>query len=94
METVILDVSNCKYVGELHQKIKDVFSFPDYYGENWDAFYDMMCMESRAEKIIICGIADANKVIKTAVEEMTDTLQIVQAHHKKYNKAFSYEMED
>lgn len=50
METVILDLSDCKNVGELHQKIKDAFIFPDYYGENWDAFYDMMCMESRAEK--------------------------------------------
>ena len=37
METVILDLSDCKYVGALHQKIKEVFSFPDYYGENWDA---------------------------------------------------------
>lgn len=94
METVILDLSDCKYVGELHQKIKDAFIFLDYYGENWDAFYDMMCMESRAEKIIICGITDANNVIKSAVEEMIDTLQAVQVHHKKYNKTLSYEMGD
>ena len=40
METVILDLSDCKYVGELHQKIKDAFIFLDYYGENWDAFWD------------------------------------------------------
>lgn len=94
METVILDLSDCKYVGEVHQKIKDAFIFPDYYGENWDAFYDMMCMESRAEKIIICGITDANNVIKSAVEEMIDTLQAVQVYHKKYNKTLSYEMGD
>ena len=94
METVILDVSDCKYVGELHQKIKEVFSFPDYYGENWDAFYDMMCMESRAEKIIIRGIADANNMIKSAVEEMIDTLQAVQVHHKRFHKTLRYEMED
>lgn len=94
METVILDLSDCKYVGELHQKIREVFSFPDYYGENWDAFYDMMCMESSAEKIIICGIADANKVIKSAVEEMIDTLQAVQVHHKRFNKTLIYEIEE
>ena len=94
METVILDLSDCKYVGELHQKIKEALSFPDYYGENWDAFYDMMCMESSAEKILIRGIADANKVIRSAVEEMVDTLEAVQMHHKRFNKMLSYEMED
>ena len=92
METVILDLSDCKYVGELHQKIKEAFSFPDYYGENWDAFYDMMCMESRAEKIIIYGIADANNVIKSAIEEMIDALQAVQVHHKRFNKTLNYEV--
>lgn len=51
--TVILDLTDCRYLGELHQRIKVAFDFSDYYGETWDALYDLICMDSQAEKIII-----------------------------------------
>lgn len=94
MEIVTLDLTDCKYVGELHQRIKEVFHFPDYYGENWDAFYDLMCTDSKAEKVIIRGITDAPKIIKQAVDEMVDTLRDVQTHHKRFGKVLSYEIEN
>ena len=50
MEIVTLDLTDCKYVGELHQRIKEVFHFPDYYGENWDALWD--CLDGRFDD---CG---------------------------------------
>ena len=91
---VILDLTDCRYLGELHQRIKVAFDFPDYYGENWDAFYDLMCTDSKAEKVIIRGLTDAPKTIQQAIEEMVDTLQDVQAHHKRFGKVLSYEIED
>jgi RNAse (barnase) inhibitor barstar len=37
-EKVILpDLTGCKFLGELRQRIKKAFDFPDWYGENWDA---------------------------------------------------------
>lgn len=74
--------------------MKDAFHFPDYYGENRDAFYDLMCTDSRAEKVIIRGMTDAPKIIRQAVEEMIDTLQDVQAHHKRFGKVISCEIDD
>ena len=94
MEIVTLDLTDCKYMGELHRRIKEVFHFPDYYGENWDAFYDLMCTDSKAEKVIIRGLTDAPKTIQQAIEVMVDTLQDVQAHHKRFGKVLSYEKED
>lgn len=94
MKIVTLDLTDCKYMGELHQRIKEVFHFPDYYGENWDAFYDLMCTDSKAEKVIIRGLTGAPKTIQQAIEEMVDTLQDVQAHHKRFGKVLSYENED
>ena len=94
MEIVTLDLTDCKYMGALHQRIKEAFHFPDYYGENWDAFYDLMCTDSKAEKVIIRGVTDAPKTIQLAIVEMVDTLQDVQAHHKRFGKVLSYEIED
>lgn len=39
---IILDFSKCKYLGEIHQLLKEKFGFHDYYGENWDALWDLM----------------------------------------------------
>ena len=39
-EEYILDFSEVKYIYDVHQIIKKEFDFPDYYGANWDAFWD------------------------------------------------------
>ncbi|UED71786.1 barstar family protein [Brevibacillus sp. HD3.3A] len=39
-EIVIIDVSTVKTSLELHQLLKRQLSFPDFYGNNWDAFWD------------------------------------------------------
>ena len=38
---IILDFTGCKYISEVHWKIRDTFLFPSFYGENLDAFWDM-----------------------------------------------------
>ena len=37
-DVIVLDLMKCNYIGEIHQRIKETFDFPDYYGENWHAF--------------------------------------------------------
>ena len=37
-----LDFSKCKYLGEIHLMLKEKFGFHDFYGENWDALWDLM----------------------------------------------------
>ena len=39
---VILDFSKCKYLGEIHLMLKEKFGFHNFYGENWDALWDLM----------------------------------------------------
>ena len=42
MNNIILNFSNCKHIGEIHQIIKKGFDLPDYYGENLDALWDCL----------------------------------------------------
>ena len=35
----ILDFSKYKTAADMHEDFKQVFDFPDYYGNNWDALY-------------------------------------------------------
>ena len=52
---ITLDLTGCKYLGEIHQRIKKAFDFPDFYGENWDAFWDLLRTECDADKIVVGG---------------------------------------
>ncbi len=40
MNKVIIDVSNVKTISEFHSLLKVNLEFPNFYGMNWDAFWD------------------------------------------------------
>lgn len=42
MSHLYIDLSNVTSSAELHQLLKESLHFPDYYGENWNAFWDVI----------------------------------------------------
>lgn len=69
-----IDFRSVKYYLEMHRIIKEALDFPDYYGENWDAFWDCLT-DMIGDKIHIeilgldvieqkFGIDISNKMIK------------------------------
>ncbi len=51
-----IDVTEVKSISELHQLFKQELQFPDYYGMNWDAFWDSITgLIQMPEMLIIYG---------------------------------------
>ncbi|WP_214845524.1 barstar family protein [Exiguobacterium sp. S90] len=42
MKTVEIDVTAVQSAVELHRLLKQKLVFPGHYGENWDAFWDLI----------------------------------------------------
>jgi ribonuclease inhibitor len=42
MDMVVIDFSDCKSTLQIHAKLKEALEFPDYYGKNWSALWDML----------------------------------------------------
>ena len=88
----ILDFRNIQYYGDVHKIIKAAFDFPDYYGENWDAFYDLICTDSKAERIIITGKGEMSENLKNELERMSDTLDHAKNHLAGFGIPLTYEI--
>lgn len=89
---ITLDLTGCKYLGELHQRIKIAFGFPDWYGENWDAFWDLLRSECDADKVEILGEYTLSKEFNRQIETMHEILQRNKDNRKKYEWNFDFEI--
>lgn len=56
MKIIELDLTGCKYLAEIHERIRVAFDFPEWYGKNWSAFWDFLWSECDADKVIIKGV--------------------------------------
>ena len=74
-KVVTLDLTGCKYWWEIHQRIKKVFDFPDFYGQNWDAFWDLLRTECDANKIIVQGENTLPQELGPSAQMINEILQ-------------------
>ena len=86
---VIIDGRNIKDKQALHAYLKDQCQFPDYYGNNLDAMYDVLTERSepliiRVEHVqelkeILCGYGEAfvEALLDAAAENENITVEIV-----------------
>ena len=91
---VTLDLTNCRFLGEIHLRIKKAFDFPDFYGENWDAFWDLLWSECDANKIVVIGEKTVSKELIPSVEMVNKILYRLKEDRKKYGDELEIEIHD
>lgn len=86
---IILDLTGCKYLGELHERIRVAFDFPEWYGANWSAFDDLLLTECDADELIIYGEKTMPKELTLHIERMHEILDRKVAECEKYSKIYA-----
>ncbi|MBR3973773.1 MAG: barstar family protein [Oscillospiraceae bacterium] len=89
-----LDLTDCRYLGELHQRIKIALDFPDHYGANWDAFWDSLSIDSPVEYVRIVGESTMPEELKKHLDKMHEILQRCKDEQASYGLFFGYEIID
>ena len=75
-ELYTLDFSKVNHIDDVHQIIKDELDFPDYYGMNWDAFWDCLTdMVSDPIHIELIGVERVQNKFPRHAEIMLDILK-------------------
>lgn len=75
-EKYTIDFTNVEDYLEMHFVIRDALDWPDYYGCNWDAFWDCLTnMVGRPIHIEILGLDVIEQRFDDAAKMMVDTLR-------------------
>lgn len=96
---IILDLTDCKYLGELHERIRVAFDFPKWYGANLSAFDDLMGTECDADEVVIVGVQTMSAKLVKYMSGIYDVLDREVDERKKYSmlydniNPFSYRIE-
>ena len=89
---IIIDFTNCRYLSDIHQLLKEKFGFPDYYGENWDALWDCWVglFYDRGKFVItIKGVDHLDHKLKEACGPMLEIFSEIE--QKEENVRFLFE---
>ena len=91
-----LDFRNVQYYSEVHTIIKESLDFPDYYGRNWDAFWDCLTdMVGRPIHIEILGLDVVERKFPSSISIMMETFnEIKHYRNDKYINDIKIEIVD
>lgn len=92
--TAVIDLTNCKTLGELHLKIKQALDFPDFYGENWSALWDSLFGFLEHTRVIIKGTDTVVPELKPYVAKMLEIFRKFKEECDRFNWEFEYEVVD
>lgn len=87
-EKYVLNFVDIGSIKEMHQIIKKEFDFPEYYGMNWDAFWDF-ATDMPLEMGINIEIVGLDKNYKKFQTDIDVFLQILKRLKHSYNNAYS-----
>ncbi len=79
----IIDLTDVKTYYEFHFAIRDSLNFPDYYGCNWDAFWD--CLTDMVGRPVNMEIRGFDIFVKRFGAEFSDEMLEILDEFKHYN---------
>jgi RNAse (barnase) inhibitor barstar len=73
---LIIDLGHIDSVQELHLKLKTELGFPEYYGMNWDAFWDAITgLVELPEELILINFEKLEVALPSDAEILKDLIR-------------------
>ncbi|MBQ8719083.1 MAG: barstar family protein [Clostridia bacterium] len=95
MKIIELDLTGCEYLFDIHERIRIAFDFPDWYGKNWSAFWDLLRSECDADQVIIKGTNSLSHEFDSHLNKLYEILgRNINFRQKLSLNSFSYKIID
>ena len=80
MQEITLDFTECKYIVRLYDILQEGFHFPEWFGRNLDALWDLLRYYDGPPIIVkIKGIESMPKDLRSYMDEVLDVFADVHA---------------
>ncbi len=93
IERITLDLTDCKYVMELHERIRVALDFPEFYGCNLSALWDLIS-EPRTTHLTIHGVHTMSKDCREEFLEMIPIFDRNVEWQRHWGLYFNYDILD
>lgn len=94
MEKATVDLTDCKYLLEMHERLKTALHLPSYYGRNWDALWDSLMYDTPVDHVEICGEHTISNALVPSLEKLHEILQNVKEKRESLGWEFDYKIID
>ena len=86
-----IDVSNVHNERELHELLKNKLGFPNFYGMNWNAFWDAITgLVEMPEILVLLGCQNLKKQIPQYFKIMTELLEDLDREYEELGCKVEY----
>ncbi len=85
MEKIILDLTECKYIRDFHERIRVAFDFPEWYGANLPALWDLIS-EPRSVELEVIGADTMSDGLKDYFPKIISLFEKVKDEQKNTTK--------
>ena len=92
MKKATVDLIGCESIHDLHRRIREGLDFPDYYGENLDAFWDCISMDCDADFVTLIGSNSVADDLKPTLAKIVELLEKNKQFWENSDSPFDYEM--
>ena len=82
---MIIDLKEFQTIAQVHEHIAKEFQFPDYYGANLDALYDMLSEYIRPITIEILGLDEIDGEFAEDMNHMLDMFEYMQDENENFH---------
>ena len=91
MKTYTIDFRNVRHFSEVHATIAEGLEFPDYYGGNWDAFWDCLSTEMDLSEPFLIEIFGLEVIEQNYPDYAKKMLEILKKFKYYWDDAFPNE---
>jgi RNAse (barnase) inhibitor barstar len=88
---ISLDLTDCKYIRDFHERIRVALDFPEWYGANLDALWDLLS-EPCFMEVSVVGADTMSKELREYFPKIIKVFEDVKITQKKYGCSFEYKI--